>query len=361
MVDKVNVINQLVAKLRPFIKDSEVDDVRMNIDLVLYPFDIIKAERELVPYQQNETEEAIQNFIASKIAKGCSKRTIKMYIQTLHLVFNKLQIPYDQVTPNDLRLYLAKRVNVEGVSKVGADNERRVLSSFYNWLRDDEILLKNPMAKVDCIKRPKLEKHAFSHMEIEKLRTACRSNRETALIEVLLSTWARASEVAMIRLDEIKDDRILIHGKGDKERTVYLNPKAMLAIERYMAERKDKNPYLFPAMGPALKGSHTSASGKEKSKIMKVDWYTHPELVDPEKPCDYGSLNAIVRNMGKRAGVPKTHMHRFRRTGATFALQTGMPVLTVSKLLGHSSIDTTQLYLDISDVDLRNAHAKFVV
>lgn len=355
---KLDVINDLIAKIRPYVDDRYLDDIRMQIDLALHPYDIVEAHRELVPYQRNETEEAIMHFLAAKIAKGLAERTIDEYGYTLRFIFRKLQIPYNKVTSEDLRLYLARRINVDGVSKVSVDNERRVLSSFYGWLRDNDIVLKSPMSKVERIKRPSKKKTAFTQMEIEKLRTACSTARETALIETLLSTWARASELGKIRIDEIEDDQVIIHGKGDKERIVYLNPKAQLAISRYISERRDKNPYLFPkSKYPGDVGNFAQGVKRSEQGL----WYRDPKLVHETEGMGGDVLNLIVKKIGRHAGVENVHMHRFRRTGATLALMAGMPVITVSKLLGHASIETTQIYLDVSDDDLKAAHAKFVI
>lgn len=360
---KLDVINDLIAKLRPFVNEKDLDDIRMQIDLVLHPYDIVEAKRDLVVYKKDETEDAIQHFLAAKIAKGCAMRTINAYGTTLRFIFRKIQIPYNQVTAEDLRLYLARRINIDGITKVAADNERRILSSFYGWLKDNDIVLKSPMSRVERIKKSYRKKQAFSQMDVEKIRAACRNNRERMLIEVLLSTWVRASEIAQIRIDEIEDNQIVIHGKGDKERTVFLNPKAQLAIQRYLEERRDNNPYLLPASIAEYDHEKKIPKGipHGEGKYAGPNWYLNPKLVSKGKHVNPEALNTIVGRIGKKAGVEHVHMHRFRRTGATLALTSGMDVVTVSKLLGHASIDTTQLYLDVSEIDLKSAHSKFVV
>jgi site-specific recombinase XerD len=178
------------------------------------------------------------------------------------------------------------------------------------------------------------------------------------MIEVLLSTWARVSEVVQIRLDDIRDNHLTVHGKGAKEREVYLNAKAILAITNYLAERSDKNPYLFPM---AKYAGDVSKMCKGKQRKLQCEWYTDSQLVDSKDHMAASALEQIVRAIGKRAGVARTHPHRFRRTGATMALRNGMPLIQVSKLLGHESIGTTQIYLDISDEELEQAHKKYVV
>ena len=178
------------------------------------------------------------------------------------------------------------------------------------------------------------------------------------MIEVLLSTWARVTEVAQIRIDEIKGDHLIVHGKGDKEREVYLNAKAILALRNYMAERSDENPYLFAKARYAGDVKEMSKGNRGKSL---AEWYKNPLLVDQSEHIGTGTVEGIVRAIGRRAGVTDTHPHRFRRTGATAALRNGMPMIQVSKLLGHESIGTTQIYLDISDEELAQAHKKYVI
>jgi site-specific recombinase XerD len=194
-------------------------------------------------------------------------------------------------------------------------------------------------------------------MDVEKIRLACRTERETMIVEVMLSTWCRISELCNIELDEIENDRILVHGKGDKDRIVYLNAKAQMAVQKYLEKRSDKNPYLLPRSAAA--GNVTSFQVDGRRATM-ANWYEYPELVDASRPTDKGTIESIVRNIGKRAGVRNTHPHRFRRTGATMAMRTGMPIMTVSKLLGHANIAVTQVYLDISDETLENEHGKYV-
>ena len=210
------------------------------------------------------------------------------------------------------------------------------------------------MAKVDMVKVQQKKKKAFEEIDIERLRDACRTEREKALVELLLSTWCRVSEVAQIRIDEINDGEILIHGKGQKDRVVYLNAKSKLALEKYLAQRKDLNPYLFAR-------AKYAANDQERGKMRGNSyWYKDTKLVAEDGHMDSSTIETIIRKLGKRANVKNTHPHRFRRTGATYALRQGMPLTTVSKLLGHANISVTQIYLDISDAELEEAHRKYV-
>lgn len=350
--------NELVNMISQYVDVNALEEIKLKITMVLNEYHIDQEEHSLVVYEQDETALAIKKFIAAKIAKGCTPKTIFFYRTSIKKVLLTIGKPYNQVTADDVRYYLAKRVQVDGVSKTTANNERRALSSFYQWLQQEEIITKNPMAKIEAIKETKKKKKAFSKMELERLRAACRCTRETAIVEVLISTWARVSEVAQIKLSDIEGETIAVHGKGDKDRNVYLTAKAQLAVNKYLADRNDDNPYLFPKAKYAGDIAQMSKGRRRRNACM---WYADKDLVDETHCSDKGTIEAIVRNIGRRAGVENTHPHRFRRTGATLALQSGMPLLQVSKMLGHEQIGTTQIYLDITDEDLMRAHERYVI
>lgn len=350
--------NDLVIALTPFLKDLSGNDLKLRISMVLADYDISKSERSLIKYEGDINELILMRFLSAKIAQGCSKRTVSYYKSSVTLSLEQIGKPYNEVTADDIRLYLAKRIYKDKVSKTTVNNERRNLSAFYSWLQREEILLKNPLAKVDAVKVTKTKKKAFEQMEIERIRDACKSRRETAMIEVLLSTWARVSEVAQIRAGDLNGDHLIVHGKGDKDREVYLNAKAILAVQNYMAERSDNNPYLFPK---AKYAGDVATMTKGIDRKSQREWYKDPNMVDFDEHIGASTIESIVRKIGRRAGVINTHPHRFRRTGATAALRNGMPLIQVSKLLGHENIGTTQIYLDVSDEELAQAHKRYVI
>lgn len=357
---KDQLANDLVIAMTPYLRDLSMQDLKMRIEMTLAPYDITKAEHALTVYEGNVNEIIIKRWLSAKIAQGCSSRTIKYYKDTVEKILREIGKPYMDVTADDIRLFIAIRVQRDKVTKTTANNERRALSAFYGWLQNEEILGRNPMRKVDAIKVTKRKKKAYSLLDLEKLRTGCRTNRERAIVEMLASTWCRVSELVQIRIDEIKDGKVIVHGKGAKDREVYINARAQVAVQCYRAERKDTNPYLFPKMKDAGDVGMFVKNAKCSQK-QYPDWYKFPEFVDPHEPTGANTIEHIVRELGRRVGVEKVHPHRFRRTGATMALRQGMPLTTVSKLLGHESISTTQIYLDISDEELEQAHRKYVI
>ncbi|MDD6196657.1 MAG: tyrosine-type recombinase/integrase [[Clostridium] aminophilum] len=345
-------IIELVSQTAPEV--SELQDLGMRLDIILGDYEITQRSTALAVVNEVKNEAIMRKFLSAKIARGLSKRTIKFYGDSLRSILRRIGKDYDQITADDIRLYLALRVNRDRVSKTTANNERRNLSAFYGWLQNEEILLRNPMAKVDNIKQHKEKKKAFTELDVEKMRVNLRTNREAAIFETLLSTWCRVSELAQIRIDEINGEVITVHGKGDKDRDVYLNAKAQIAIDRYLEERKDSNPYLFP------KSCYDMKSRKGISTKDMKNWYRYPRFVTLNEHSDASNIETTIRKLGIRSGVENAHPHRFRRTGATWALRQGMELMQVSKLLGHESIATTQIYLDISDDELMQAHRRFV-
>lgn len=329
-----------------------MQSMKMQLEIILADYEITERCTELVALNEEKNDVIVKRFIASKLAEGRSTRTLGYYKQTIEAFLAKVNKDFDAITADDIRLYLAVRINRDKVTKTTANNERRNISAFYCWLQTEEIILKNPMKKIAPIKVTKEKKKAFSEMEMELLRDGCKTARERALIEVLASTWCRVSEVAQIRLDEIDKNEILVHGKGDKDRVVYLNAKAQLALTNYLKERKDDNPYLFPKSTMTF----SKCDGKGKTN----EWYKYKKFVSPDGYLHTSTIEHTVRTIAEHAGVENAHPHRFRRTGATMALRAGMPLTTVSKLLGHSNIGVTQIYLDISDQELEEAHKKYV-
>lgn len=350
---RIDLINALCAGLPKVSRD----DISMKLSIIMSRYEVTERTTEIVPYEGDVNEQMIKRFLAAKIARGCSARTVQFYGRSIPATLRMIGKPYSSITADDVRLYLAKRINIDKVSKTSVNNERRNLSSFYTWLQKEEILLKNPMSKVEAIKETKKKKKAYTLLDLEKIRMGCQTTRERAVVEVLASTWARVSEAAQIRIDEINGDKVIVHGKGDKDREVYLNARAQLAISAFLSERKDSNPYLFPR---AAFAGDVKTFRKNRPIAELAEWYKNPAEVDASRHTDASTLEIIVRKIGKRAGVTNVHPHRFRRTGATMALRSGMPLTTVSKLLGHESIATTQIYLDISDEELQQAHSKYV-
>lgn len=350
-MEKDQLVNKIVAEARA--RGADTDGFAEKLYIIMKDINIEQMETHLALPNRALNHEFINRFLAAKLVKGCTERTISQYRVELSKIITKLRKSVLEITSDDIRLYLAVRMTQDGISKVTANNELRYMRSFFAWLNDEELIAKNPTAKIDAIKQEKRKKKAFTEMECEKLRSACVTSMETAIIEVLLSTGCRVSELCGMQIDEIKDSKIVVKGKGNKYRTVYLTAKAQLALAKYLNDRNDTNPYIFPKSVSIVKG------GGQRGRGCR-EWYKNPEAIADGKR-NTSSVEATVRKIGKRAGVENTHPHKFRRTSATFALRRGMPIEMVSKMLGHENLATTQIYLDLTEEELEAAHKKYVI
>ena len=336
-----------------------LQELKSRFVMVLNDFTVSPKETALVVYTEGKNEYFLRKFLLSKAVAGCAKSTLKNYGNEIRRALQAIGKDADVITSEDVQMHLAQVMMKN--SKGYADNVRRDLSSFYGYLIREELISRNPMARVEKIKVQKKKKDAFSELEVELIRNACRNNRDRAIVELLMSTGCRISELCSIRRDDLEDGsppKVNILGKGGKYRNVFLNAKAIVSVKNYLAERKDTNPYLFPK-SVTRPGDRSEAANKMHHVLS--EWYKHPDLVSPDGPADQGTIGASLRDIGIKAGVDKVHPHRFRRTCATFALRRGMPIEQVSRMLGHANIATTQIYLDLSDDELAQAHKKYVV
>lgn len=303
------------------------DDIKQRIVITLGQYEVQRRTTDIVPADPDDNENMIRKFMVAKAVAGRSTRTIEQYVRALRKFIRITGVKLLEATSDDFRGYLAHRMINDGIHGITLTNERCYISTFYDWAVSTELIIRNPIRMVDQIKVPKKPKQAFSELEIEKLRAACRTLKEKAIFETLLSTACRVSELLSIRTCDINENRIMVCGKGTKYAQVYLNSKAMYSIEAYINSRTDENPYLFPGR----KGEASAAC-----------------------------IQKILKQIGDRACVGNVHPHRFRRTAATMALRHGMSIEMVSKMLRHERLQTTMIYLDLDDRELQYQHAKYV-
>lgn len=334
-----DIIEELNEKLIDYsYSKKQIEEIDTILRMVMHKYEISKKETSITVYTGDYDLKLIKKFLATKMVAGCTKRTIGMYQQALMFIKNRIQKPFIDITCDDILYYFAIRNTVDKVSAVTQNNELRVLGSFYNFLMDDEKVKSNPTRKINKIKGEQKVKEAFTETELERMRAACNTRKgfnykHAAIIEVLISTGCRATELCNIKMTDIDGNKIKILGKGNKERWVYLSPRAMISLENYYKVRKSESPYLF-----------TGQDIKTKQETERMN---------------NQSLNCLLKKIAKRAGVEGCHTHKFRRTAATLALRRGMPIEMVSKMLGHQQISTTQIYLQITDDDLAAAHKKY--
>nr|DAW23467.1 MAG TPA: SITE SPECIFIC RECOMBINASE XERD [Caudoviricetes sp.] len=344
--------------------DIPVDEVKAKLFLIMEPYEITARTTEVAVTNDESADKYIKLFLLNKRVAGRTDRTLNLYNLALRMFFRECNKLPTEVTGDDIKLFLAVKEVRDGASKCYLGNLLRPISSFYAWMMREEHISRNPMNKVDNIKQPKTQKTAFTEMQIEQLRMTIRDEdiRLKLIFEMLLSTWCRISELTNMKISDISEDRnsVIVHGKGQKDRICYINAKAHLFLVKYLAERKDNSDWLFPKCAiKVAEGGICFAEACKHAKVKPYMWWKVPELISNE-PADKSVVGSAIRELGKKAGVEHTHPHRFRRTGATFALRRGMPIEQVSKLLGHESIETTQIYLDISERELEQGHKKYV-
>lgn len=281
---------------------------------------------------QDNSNDLLELFLFTKRLEGRSDRTLKYYKNTVLNMMKSVQKPVTAITTDDLRQYLADYQKRPTVCKQSVDNIRRNLSSFFNWLEDENYILKSPVKRIHKIKSPVVVKEAYSDDEIEKLRYECKEIRDLALVDFLLSTGMRVGELVLLNRSDIDfvERECVVLGKGDKERVVYFDAKAKLHLQEYLSTRTDSNPALFVG---------TRA---------------------PYNRLSIGGVEVMIRRLGKITGIEKCHPHKFRRTMATVAIDKGMPIEQVQKLLGHEKIDTTLRYALVKQSNVKSAHRKYI-
>ena len=305
----------------------------MYLTLSDYLIEIKDKQNTQLTTDINQDAKAYQMFFVAKKIEGCSEKTLKYYAFILRRFFEIISKPLATITTDDLRYYFATRQNV---SLVTITNERRVLLSFFSWLMNEEYVIKNPVLKIKNIKQPKIIKKPFSQTELEELRDTCKTLRDKAILETLLSTGMRCSELSNVNITDVdfSSGEILIMGKGNKQRICYLNAPAKKRLKDYLESRNDNYKPLFISLQNNRK--------EEDNRLLA------------------GGVETVIREIGKRANIKEVHPHRFRRTSATMALQRGMPVEQVRIMLGHEKIDTTMRYAITADDSVKHSHSKYM-
>ena len=288
--------------------------------------------------ENNEDTSKIDNdtflkmFIDSKRIEGCSERTLLYYSSTISVMFDEVTSNVRKVSSEEIRRYLSNYQSKRNCSKTTLDNIRRNISSFFSWLEQEEYILKSPMKKIHKIKTTKVVKETISDEDIERLRDNCNNDRDLCIIDLLYSTGIRVGELVNLNIEDInfEERECVVYGKGDKERKVYFDARTKIHLQNYITNRKDANPALFVT----LDNPH------ERIKISGVE--------------------IRLRNLGKITNLNRIHPHKFRRSMATKAIDKGMPIEQVQKILGHSQIDTTMQYAMVNQNNVKISHRKYL-
>lgn len=325
------LINQIVREMLPSLNNAQMGQLQKVLEKAFSRYDVIEnsgAELE----EQQTNEKLIELFLAAKRVEGCSEKTIKYYKATIEAMLNSIGRMAQEVETDDLRTYLTNYQNEKGSSKVTIDNIRRILSSFFSWLEDEDYILKSPVRRIHKVKTAATVKDTYTDEALEKMRDNCDNLRDLALVDMLASTGMRVGELVLLNREDINFDEreCVVLGKGDKERIVYFDARTKIHLQNYLNERTDNNPALFVSLKAPFERMHI------------------------------GGIEVRLRELGKKLDIPKVHPHKFRRTLATMAIDKGMPIEQLQKLLGHQRIDTTMQYAMVKQSNVKQAHRKYI-
>jgi len=328
---KEELIQRIVGEMDGFLCEEQVRRLRDAVQVVLNGYTVgrILTDSER---QREDNEQLLSAFLSAKKVEGCSEKTLDYYRATLKKMLSGIDKGITDISTNDVRQYLSDFKEARGSSKVTIDNIRRIFSSFFSWLEEEDYIAKNPVRRIHRVRVDSLVKEIISDESMEVLRDSCTEMRDLAMIDILASTGMRVGELVRMNISDIdfQERQCVVFGKGNKERIVYFNARAKIHLSNYLQSRTDSNLALFVSLSEPF--NRLSISGVEKR----------------------------LRILGNRINIAKVHPHKFRRTLATTAIDRGMPIEQVQKLLGHVKIDTTLHYAMVGQNNVKNSHRKFI-
>ena len=326
---KEELMTDVMQQMLPYLDNAQLKQLRQVMEQTLFYYEITRTE---VKAEENDSDDLIGMFIAAKRIEGCSEKTLKYYQTTIDAMVSSLGKNVRHILTEDLRLYLTEYQSKNQSSRVTIDNIRRILSSFFSWLEDEDYIIKSPVRRIHKVKTASSIKATYSDEDLEKMRDSCVELRDLAMIDMLASTGMRVGEMVLLNRDDIDftERECVVFGKGDKERIVYFDARTKLHLQEYLNSRTDDNRALFVA----LRAPHTRLH--------------------------IGGIEHRLREMGKRMNIQKVHPHKFRRTLATMAIDKGMPIEQLQRLLGHQRIDTTLQYAMVKQSNVKTAHRKYI-
>lgn len=325
---KEKVIKEIEQKMASILNNEQKEKLKEVLLYTFYNIEVTSIKDELV----EDTTDYAKMFIAAKRIEGCSERTLNYYETTIKTMVEKLSKKVNSIETEDLRNYLSEYQAKNNCSKVTIDNVRRILSSFFAWLEDEDYIMKSPVRRIHKVKATQTVKETYTDEELEKMRDACIEIRDLAMVDFLASTGVRVGELVNLdRVDiDMQERSCVVLGKGGKEREVYFDARTKIHLQNYLNSRIDNNPALFVS------------------------------LLRPYDRLKISGVEIRLRELGKRINIKKIHPHKFRRTMATKAIDKGMPIEQVQVLLGHRKIDTTLQYAMVNQNNVRNSHKRFI-
>lgn len=325
---KQNLITEVVQGMLPYLNNAQTEKLQEVLAHALFSYGVTKNDEDTNISEQN----LVALFLAAKRIEGCSEKSLKYYESTIMAMLDELHKEVKQIGTDDIRSYLTEYQARKKSSKVTIDNIRRILSSFFSWLEDEDYILKSPVRRIHKVKTGTNIKETYSDEALELMRDSCTEFRDLAMIDMLASTGMRVGEMVLLNREDINfnERECVVFGKGDKERIVYFDARTKIHLQNYLQSRTDDDPALFVS------------------------------LQAPHNRMSIGGIEVRLRQMGKRLGLNKVHPHKFRRTLATMAIDKGMPIEQLQQLLGHKRIDTTLQYAMVKQSNVKIAHRKYI-
>ena len=325
---KDNLIKDVIQGMLPYLNNAQNEKLQEMLQYVLVKYEVTKVQDKIKETEQN----FIELFLSAKRIEGCSEKSLKYYQATIETMVSDLQKEVKHIVTDDIRRYLTEYQQKKNSSKVTIDNIRRILSSFFSWLEDEDYILKSPVRRIHKVKTGINIKETYSDEMLELMRDNCKEIRDLAIIDMLASTGMRVGEMVLLNRNDIDfiERECVVFGKGSKERIVYFDARTKIHLQNYLESRVDDNPALFVS--------------------LKL----------PHKRLQIGGIETRLREFGKKLGLSKVHPHKFRRTLATMAIDKGMPIEQLQQLLGHRKIDTTLQYAMVKQSNVKIAHRKYI-
>lgn len=325
---KQDLIKDVVQGMLPFLNNAQSEKLQEVLLYTLAKYEVTENKNRESSSEQNY----IELFLSAKRIEGCSEKSLKYYKVTIETMTATIGKEIKHIETDDIRRYLTEYQERKKSSKVTIDNIRRILSSFFSWLEDEDYILKSPVRRIHRVKTGTNIKETYSDEALELMRDNCTELRDLAIIDMLASTGMRVGEMVLLNRNDIdfNERECVVFGKGSKERVVYFDARTKIHLQNYLESRTDNNPALFVS----LKSPH------ERLKI--------------------GGVEVRLREFGQKLGLYKVHPHKFRRTLATMAIDKGMPIEQLQQLLGHRKIDTTLQYAMVKQSNVKIAHRKYI-
>lgn len=326
---KTKLISKIQNQMKPFLNQGQYIKLTNSLLNSLKDIEIIDNNNESC---ELDNFKLLKLFLAAKQVEGRSYKTIKYYKSTLEKMLIAIKKQVYNINTEDIRKYLFNHKETKNSSKITIDNIRRIFSSFFSWLEDEDYILKNPVKRIHKVKTGRVVKEVLTDENLETLRDNCEEKRDLAIVEILISTGIRVGELVKLNIEDINfyERECIVFGKGESERVVYFDARTKIHLIEYLQSRTDENPALFVSLN------------------------------NPHKRLGISGVETRLRKLGKKCKIPKVHPHKFRRTLATNAIDKGMPIEQVQKLLGHVQIDTTMQYAMVNQNNVKIAHRKFI-